>query len=246
MSSRTVIVEPRPGASIKVGKGAVLTVEDLDGGQVADLVCFALDDHAERFSQARTRVRNWTTRLGVGSALASNRGRPMFTILEDAVGVHDVLLCPCHSWVYEHVYGVGPRDGCFENLSRAAAPYGIAPDDVPDPFNVFMNTSVDGSGALVIGPSPSAKGDRVALRAETDCLRVFVLEEHRRAGAGTSLFRRWEAQMRERGASILMTSFTSGEEESRTWHRRNGFERSGRLTFGRHDPAPEDFLVKDL
>ena len=75
---------------------------------------------------------------------------------------------------------------------------------------------------------------------------VLVLEGHRCAGAGTALFSRWEALMREGGAKILMTSSTSGEEEPLAWHRRNGFERSGRLTFGRHDPSPEDFLVKDL
>lgn len=170
MITNTRIVEPKSATAIDVARGDVLTVEDLDGGQVADFVCFAGSDHRERFSQARTRVRNWSTSISTGGKLVSNRDNVMFTIVVDSVGVHDLLFCPCHSWVYEHVYEVGPRDGCFENLSRAVSGHGIAPDDVPDPFNIFMSTAVGENGELVLGASPSRKGDTLSLRAEMDCL----------------------------------------------------------------------------
>ena len=75
---------------------------------------------------------------------------------------------------------------------------------------------------------------------------ILILEPHRRRGAGTALFASWEARMRAKGARILMTSSSAHEGEPQEWHRRNGFERSGQLTFGRHDPSPETFFVKNL
>jgi len=75
---------------------------------------------------------------------------------------------------------------------------------------------------------------------------IFVLQRYRYQGAGTLLLEAWETRMRAAGATILMTSATAGEKAPQAWHRRNGFEESGRLTFGRHDPSPETFFVKDL
>jgi uncharacterized protein len=170
MNTRTIIIEPKSGESIEVKKGETLTVEDLDGGQVADFVCFSLSDYGEKFSQAKTRVRNWNTRVSIGTEIISNRDNVMFTIIADSVGVHDIVFCPCHSYVYEHIYKVGARNGCFENLSAAVKDYGISSDSLPDPFNIFMNTGIKENGELFIGPGPSKKGDYIELRAEMDCL----------------------------------------------------------------------------
>lgn len=170
MGKTTVIIEPKSGEAIQVKKGQILRVEDLDGGQVADFVCFSLSDHAERFSQAKTRVRNWSTKVSTGSHIISNRDNVMFTIIADTVGVHDIFFCPCHSYVYEEIYKVGPRNGCFENLSGAVKAFGIPPDDVPEPFNIFMNTGIKEDGELFISATPSKKGDYIELRADMDCL----------------------------------------------------------------------------
>jgi uncharacterized protein YcgI (DUF1989 family) len=170
MSAKTIIIEAKSGECIEVKKGEILRVEDLDGGQVADFVCFSLSDHAEKFSQAKTRVRNWSTQVRIGTEIISNRDNIMFTIIADTVGVHDIVFCPCHSYVYEHIYKVGARNGCFENLSGAVKAYGISSDSLPDPFNIFMNTGVKENGELFIGPGPSKKGDYIELRAEMDCL----------------------------------------------------------------------------
>ena len=168
--SETIIIEPKSGIAVRVDRGQVLRVEDLDGGQVADFVCFSADDHGEKFSQSKTRIRNWSIRLSTGSKLISNRDNVMFTISEDTVGVHDVVFCPCHSYVYEHEFGAGPRDGCFENLSAAVKPYGISADELPSPFNIFMNTGIKENGELFVAGTPSRKGDCIELRAEMDCL----------------------------------------------------------------------------
>lgn len=170
MSIKTVTIAPRSGEAVEVKKGEILTVEDLDGGQVADFVCFSLQEHGERFSQAKTRIRNWSTQISTGSELISNRDNVMFTILEDRVGVHDIVFSPCHSWVYENIYKVGPRNGCLENLSLAVEAYGIPSDNIPAPFNIFMNTGIRENGELTLNGCPSKQGDFIELRAEMDCL----------------------------------------------------------------------------
>ncbi len=170
MSTNAIVIEPKSGEAIEVKKGEVLRVEDLDGGQVADFVCFSLHNHGERFSQAKTRIRNWSTKVTTGSILVSNRDNVMFTIVEDKVGVHDIFFCPCHSYVYEEIYKVGPRNGCFENLSAAVKDYGIPSDNLPAPFNIFMSTGIDENEELYVAATPSKKGDYIDMKAEMDCL----------------------------------------------------------------------------
>ena len=170
MTRNSIIIEAKSGQAITVKKGQILRVEDIDGGQVADFVCFSLDDHAEKFSQAKTRVRNWSKNITVGSEIISNRDNVMFTIVADTVGVHDIVFSPCHSYVYEHIYKVGPRNGCFENLTAAVSSYGISADQLPDPFNIFMNTGIKENGELILGATPSKKGDYLELEARMDCL----------------------------------------------------------------------------
>lgn len=75
---------------------------------------------------------------------------------------------------------------------------------------------------------------------------IHVLAPYRNGGAGTALLAFWELEMRGEGARVLMTSATANEDRARRWHRRNGFETSGELTFGRHDPTPETFFIKNL
>ena len=166
----TVIIEPKSAATVLVKKGQVLRIEAMDSGQVADLVCFSESDHKERFSQSKTRVRNWSTQVSTGSELISTRDNVMFTIVEDTVGVHDIVFSPCHSWIYEHMFEVGRRNGCFENLAAAVESFGISADELPGPFNIFMNTGIKDDGALFVSATPSCQGDYLDMRAQMDCL----------------------------------------------------------------------------
>ena len=164
------ILEPKTATSFVVKKGQRLRITDMDGQQAADFVCFSEHDCAERFSQAKTRIRNWTIQITTGNELVSNRDNVMFTIEEDKVGVHDILLSECHSYVYEHIYKVGPRNGCLENLANAVASYGISQDNIPDPFDIFTDTEITETGEPKINTAASSAGDYIDLRAEMDCL----------------------------------------------------------------------------
>jgi hypothetical protein len=164
------VIEPMSAYAFRLDRGDVLRVIDVDGAQVADLVAFSAADPAEHFSQGYTRANNDKAGLVVGDRLYSNVNTPMFTIVADTVGVHDMLFPPCSEFLYRHVFGVEGKTGCREHLTAVLEPYGIGFAQVTDPFNVFMNTAIDAEGRMAIYTPLSQPGDHVELRAEMDLL----------------------------------------------------------------------------
>ena len=167
---RDTVIAPKSGAALVVRAGETLRVTDLEGHQVADFVCLNEHDHAERFSAAKIRLNVFKTRISTGDRLFSNRSGVMFTIGKDTVGVHDLLFASCKRWLYANVFDRPGNTGCLEILRDALAPYGIAEDALPDPFNLFMHTTVDAENNLAIELPESNAGDYVELTAEMDCL----------------------------------------------------------------------------
>jgi uncharacterized protein YcgI (DUF1989 family) len=105
----------------------------------------------------------------VGDHLYSNLNTPMLTVVDDTVGVHDMLFPPCSTFLYRHVFGVEGKTGCREHLATELEPYGIGFDRVTDPFNVFMNTAID-DGRMAIYAPRSRAGDYLELRAEIELI----------------------------------------------------------------------------
>jgi uncharacterized protein YcgI (DUF1989 family) len=160
---------PQTGTGLVVRRGELLRITDPEGEQVSDLMSFALDDTREWLSSGRTIDYANTIYVTTGHTLYSNRSRPMWTIVEDTVGRHDFLLTPCSPETFTILYHTtGHHPSCFENLSRALAPFGIPPDAIPTTLNVFMNVEVDPAGELRILPPRSRAGDHLLLRAEMD------------------------------------------------------------------------------
>jgi uncharacterized protein YcgI (DUF1989 family) len=164
-----VHLAPQTGTGFVVRKGELLKIIDPAGEQVSDLISFAKDDPREWLSSGRTIDYANTIYPTTGHTLYSNRSRPMWTIVEDTVGRHDFLLTPCSPETFSIIYKTtGHHPSCFENLAKALAPFGIAPDAIPTTLNVFMNVEVAADGELRILPPKSRAGDHVLLRAEMD------------------------------------------------------------------------------
>jgi uncharacterized protein len=167
--AREGLIPPRSGAAFTIKAGERLTVTDIEGVQVADLLAFNADDLDEAISSGRTLDYAETIRLTTGHALYSNRSRPMLTIEADTVGVHDFLLTPCSVDTFRHFYpDQPPHRGCFGNLAEALAPYGVTPDRIPTAFNCFMNVPVAPDGRITVEPPVSTAGDHIVFRAEMD------------------------------------------------------------------------------
>ena len=101
----------------------------------------------------------------------------MLTIVEDTTepkGIHDTHIRMCNEYLYQ-IHGLGPGyKGCFEIVSEVIAPYGIAPEDIPDPFNIFLNLQYDCDEKKWLTREPVTKpGDYIEFRADMDCLAAI-------------------------------------------------------------------------
>ncbi len=164
-------ISPQSGTAFDLRSGETLVVIDPSGEQVADLFAFARGDVNESFSSGRTIDYASTIYLTTGHILYSNRSNPMFTILEDTVGRHDVLLTPCSRETFAIIYGRrDPHPSCFANLASAFEPFGVAADAIGTTFNMFMNVAVAPDGRIDVRPPRSRAGDRIELRAERDLI----------------------------------------------------------------------------
>lgn len=165
-------IAPRSGVAFLIRAGQRLRVIDPQGEQVADLIAFNRDDTQEYLSSGRTLDYASRLFLTTDDLLYSNRSRPMFRIGEDRVRRHDFLLTPCSADTFRIIYGHDhPHRGCHGNLAEALAPYGIAPDQIPVTFNVFMNVDVNGeTGELAVRPPRSKAGDYVDFVAQMELI----------------------------------------------------------------------------
>jgi uncharacterized protein YcgI (DUF1989 family) len=166
------IIQPRSGVAFTVKAGQRIKVTDIKGEQVSDFVCFNLHDTREYLSSGRTLDYAETLFLTAGHPLYSNRSNVMLEIEEDTVGRHDFLLTPCSADTFRIIYGhQQPHRGCHGNLSEALHPYGIAPDDIPVCFNIFMHVDVNGeTGKIAVLPPKSKAGDYVIMKARMDLI----------------------------------------------------------------------------
>lgn len=164
-----MVIEPGSALALRVVRGDVLHIEDMEGSQACDLVAFVVTQPWDRLSVALTRALKGSVRVGAGDVLRSNRGTPMLTIVEDTANTNDVLFASCNRWLYEHHFHQPGRFGCFELLLQVLAREGISGEMIPDPLNLFTNSDVVDGGLAFLDPVTRA-GDYVELLAESDCL----------------------------------------------------------------------------
>ena len=162
----------RPGEAFGavVQSGQLIQIITVEGKQVSDFVAFNAADPAEHLSTAVTRSKNTSIMLQKGMSIYSNRRNPMFELVEDSVGRHDMLFAACDPRRYKDDFGLDDHPSCKAALVMALAPYGIDFDRIPDPINWFMNVSILQRGELEIRESLAERNDFVILRALMDTI----------------------------------------------------------------------------
>lgn len=164
------IIPARRGKAFKVKKGHIIRVTDVEGGQVGDFIAFNAYALSEHFRTSHTRVLNNTIYLSTGNILYSNLCNPMFTVVEDTVGKHDLIRAICSEPSYRVRYNYPNHANCVDNLSQALKELGAEAPFIPDPFNIFENVDLDSKGNFLVKPAKSESGDFIELRAEMDCI----------------------------------------------------------------------------
>jgi len=180
-----ITIEPNTGQALTVERGLRVRVY---GTTIADFVAFDRHNVRERFDQARTKTYNASIYATTGHVLMTKSNEPLLTITEDTYvdGTHDLQKGMCSAARVRRAVEEGriqeyynrdiptaelPDHGCWENLSRALEPYGISPEDIPSPFNLFQTIRLElPSGRLFntsIRPKP---GSYIEMQAERDTL----------------------------------------------------------------------------
>jgi uncharacterized protein YcgI (DUF1989 family) len=164
------VVPAGGGLGMRLNRGQLLRIVDVEGGQTGDLVCFSADGK-QRLSNGRTFDYGGKIYVSTGDVLWSDRSSPMLTIVADDVGRHDFLYAPCSIEMYRIQYGVtGYHANCHDNLCSAFRELGIEPEPLPSSLNFFMNASVATDGRLSLLPPKTRIGAAIVLRAEMDLL----------------------------------------------------------------------------
>ena len=163
------IIEKQSGLGWELAKGQTISVIDIEGQQVADFFAVLPDDHKDFLCPGNTILFNEGLQLAVGSVLYSNSFTPLFTIVHDDVGRHD-LLCPCcNPKMYELMDGGKNHPNCRDNINGALKRFGVPTFLSIQPFNIFMNMPTTPDSLEIARPLSKA-GDKISLRAEADVL----------------------------------------------------------------------------
>jgi hypothetical protein len=166
------VIPAREYTSLILHRGEILRVIDLEGKQVADLVAFNATDKGEKLSCVYSNLLNGTWMLTKGHTLYSNRARPMFSIIEDKVGLHYSGGGFCSEEINFLRFNVRNTRNCADNLTLAFKPHGIQRQDFDFDccFNIFMNLTFQPDGSMKLQEPLSKPGDYIDLKSEMDCI----------------------------------------------------------------------------
>jgi uncharacterized protein len=167
---RATLVRPEYPTAFKIQSGEFLQIIDVQSKQVATMVAFNQHDPAERLSTAHTRAGNNSLVLINEMTIFSHRHNPMFVLLDDTCGRHDILYPACDEQTYLSDYGIEDHPSCREGLAGVLRHHGVGYDDIPDPINWFMNVGLRQRGRFEVREPLTERGDYVLMRATMDMI----------------------------------------------------------------------------
>jgi uncharacterized protein YcgI (DUF1989 family) len=175
-------ITPGTAARFELQTDQLIQIVTIDGRQAAEMIAFRADDPTERLSTAVTRAKNKSIMVEQGKKLYSSRFTPLFELVTDTVGRHDLLMASSEPTkpAVPHLDG---NDSLTHPLIEALGEVGITLDSVLEPVNWFTNISIKAKGELEIGESLAEPNDSVVLKALTDVI-VAVGARANMAGTG--------------------------------------------------------------
>lgn len=169
---RDEIVPAKGVTAFEVRRGQTVRIEDVEGQQAIDLICYNAEDLAEKFWAAHTAKINGSIYISTGHVLYSDQARAMLTIVEDTVGVNDLICGSCSCALDVVRYGESKASkGCMDLFEESIRPWGLERKDIPMCFNIFLDYPVEPEGNVAIDKDPVSKpGDHIDLRADMNLL----------------------------------------------------------------------------
>jgi uncharacterized protein YcgI (DUF1989 family) len=170
---RVITVAPQSGQAVRVSRGELVRVVDVEGHQVGDMWAIDAADAGRWLSAGHTRDRCERLFPALGEQFRDQVGEPILQLEADtSPGMHDMLFPSCDPPLYES-RGLPGHPNCRDNFLAAVASAGISLVLVPDPVNLFQNSGPQPDGRLVVRTAASLAGQAITFRALRDL--VFVL-----------------------------------------------------------------------
>lgn len=163
--------------SLRVTAGQLIQVVDMVGAQVIGF--HAVADNGEHLSASVTATSNSSIVLKQGDTIYGSAQTPMFELLEDSVGRHDLVTAPIPApEPTSSTQTVLPtiRDA----LIAAAEKAGLRQVDLSSPINFFKHVVIKSKGELEVKESFAERGDSITLRALTDTTVIIANNYHER------------------------------------------------------------------
>ena len=153
------------GMKMDVRQGQLITVIDIEGGQVVDFFAEADGNPNEFLSTGVTIDCNESLKLNIGDTIYTNLYRPMMEVLDDDVGEHDLLHPCCRPEMYDFFYHNGAgHPNCLDNINQALGEHRV----IITPVNLFMNTRIQPNGRIAVEKPISKAGDKIVFKALMD------------------------------------------------------------------------------
>jgi uncharacterized protein YcgI (DUF1989 family) len=155
-----------PGGEVRafsVGKGQLLAVTDIEGGQPAALFATSNEDPGQFLSPHHTRVFSNSFMLRLGMRLVTNYRRPAMVLSISPAHLSHDLLVPMTEGA--------PTDGAEGLRVRVAEAFhaaGVTPLKIADPVNLFLDVVLGLDGSLTPNGVSSQAGDSVVFRVVMD------------------------------------------------------------------------------
>lgn len=159
------VIDACSGKAIACQKNQTVTIVDIEGGQVVDFFAEAKENPDEFLSPGVTIDCNESLKLMAGDLLYTNQYRPMFEILLDDVGEHDLLHPCCRPQMYDFFYQNGAgHPNCLDHINNSMG----RKRPMIQPVNFFMHTRIETDGSIVVERPVSKPGDKIILTAKMD------------------------------------------------------------------------------
>jgi len=169
-----IVIPAAEGRGVIVRANQLLDIISLEGRQAGDLIAWRRADSNEYMSPTHTVSCNASIMLGPGSQVFTNRRNPIFTILRDDVGKHDLIVPCCDPERYARDFNRPDHGSCLRNLEQARDLLGESFDIRGEQaWNVFMHNRVTPEGKVVTDPAAHPAGATITLRAEMDLVALL-------------------------------------------------------------------------
>ena len=167
-----VVPAGEPWARV-IEKGEILRIVDLEGQQAVDFLCYNAQNPAERYNAADTMKFQGGLFVAKGTALYSDQGNKLFTVIADTCGRHDTIAGCCSAESNFVRYGVKATPNCRDNFLKILPKFDLGKKDIVANINFFMYVPVGPEGVMGIADGVSAPGSYVDLQAEMTALAVI-------------------------------------------------------------------------